>query len=64
MEEERKLKQKIAMLQDEHRGLDLRISSNIPAINMLELQRLKKHKLALKDEISRLSSFLYPDIIA
>ncbi len=64
MEEERKLKQKIAMLQDEHRNLDSRILTSGSMINMIELQRLKKQKLSLKDEIARLSSFLYPDIIA
>lgn len=62
MEEERKLRQKITMLEDEHRNLDSKISSI--TMNMLEIQRLKRQKLALKDEIARLSSFLYPDIIA
>ncbi len=62
MEEERKIRQKIALLQDEHRSLDFKIATL--AVNMLEMQRLKKQKLSLKDEISRLSSMLHPDIVA
>lgn len=62
MEEERKLKQQIALMQDEHRNLDVKISAN--NLNPMEKQRYKKQKLMLKDEIARLSSFLYPDIIA
>lgn len=63
MDEERVIRQKIAMLEDEHRTLDLRVSS-IATIDMLEAQRLKKQKLALKDQISRLYSMLHPDILA
>jgi len=34
------------------------------APNMLKIQRLKRHKLALKDQIERLRSGEIPDIIA
>ena len=35
-----------------------------PALDQLQLQRLKKRKLALKDQIARLEAALVPDIIA
>lgn len=50
-------------LRSEHRDLDTvisRISESIP-LDQLHLQRLKKRKLGLKDEISRLESRLIPD---
>lgn len=62
MEEDKLIKQKIALLEDEHRSLDNKIS-NI-STNMLEVQRLKRQKLALKDQLSKLYSLLHPDIIA
>lgn len=62
MEENNIIKQKIALLEDEHRNLDSKIS-NINT-NMLEVQRLKRQKLALKDQLSKLYSMLHPDIIA
>jgi hypothetical protein len=60
------LKQKLAELRSEHRDLDdvvLHMSAAITA-DALQLQRLKKRKLALKDQIARLESMLVPDIIA
>ncbi len=52
-------------LRSEHRDLDTVIArmSESPA-DQLHLQRLKKRKLRLKDEIVRLESSLVPDIIA
>ena len=53
-------------LRSEHRDLDTvitRIASHAPA-DQLHLQRLKKRKLLLKDEISWLESRLIPDSIA
>jgi hypothetical protein len=35
-----------------------------PPVDMLQVQRLKKRKLSLKDQITRLESRLLPDIIA
>jgi hypothetical protein len=60
------LKAKIAALKLEHRGLDEAIArvGGQAAFNPVELQRLKKRKLALKDLIARLESQLLPDIIA
>jgi hypothetical protein len=49
-----------------HRALDQRILQLIEqgAVDEVELQRLKKQKLALKDRIAHLESDRIPDIIA
>ena len=60
------LQRQLAELDSEHRDLDeviSRISDGTP-INQLQIQRLKKRKLNLKDEITRLHAKLLPDIIA
>ncbi len=57
---------KLHELRSEHRDLDtviVRLSEAGPA-DQLQLQRLKKRKLLLKDEVSRLESRLIPDSIA
>jgi hypothetical protein len=53
-------------LRSEHRDLDTVIArlSEQSAIDQLQLQRLKKRKLMLKDEISWLESRLIPNSIA
>jgi hypothetical protein len=56
----------LAILKAEHRRLDgeielLRVSGNC---DQLELARMKKRKLALKDEIQQISDRIVPDIIA
>ncbi len=50
----------------EHRDLDEAISalSISRPYDTLKVQRLKKRKLGLKDEIARIESDIYPDIIA
>ncbi|MBI1245260.1 MAG: DUF465 domain-containing protein [Alphaproteobacteria bacterium] len=60
------IRRQIAELQSEHRDLDEVISRMTEAstVDMLQIQRLKKRKLALKDQIARLESRLLPDIIA
>lgn len=60
------LKQKINQLQTEHRDLDdviVRLSQST-AQDQLQLQRLKKRKLFLKDQIAMLERQLEPDIPA
>ncbi|MGH7031332.1 MAG: YdcH family protein [Stellaceae bacterium] len=60
------LKARLAALKAEHRDLDeviARLSEHAP-FDQLRLQRLKKRKLALKDQISKIESELLPDIIA
>lgn len=53
-------------LRTEHRCLDERIDASAlnPDFDQLELRRLKKRKLLLKDAITRLESARFPDIIA
>jgi hypothetical protein len=60
------IEQKLAELRAAHRALDERISQLIDQgfPDQLEVQRLKKQKLALKDRIARLESDRLPDIIA
>lgn len=60
------LKQKINQLQTEHRDLDDVISrlSQSAAQDQIQLQRLKKRKLLLKDQIAILERQLEPDIPA
>lgn len=57
---------RIEMLQQEHRDLDAAIEALAltAAPDQLQLARLKKRKLRLKDEIGLLSDQLIPDIIA
>jgi hypothetical protein len=60
------LRAKLAALTVEHRDLDdviARLAERMP-FDQLQLQRLKKRKLALKDQISKIESELLPDIIA
>jgi hypothetical protein len=60
------IKAKLEALRSEHRDLDEVIDRLIekPPFDQLQLQRLKKRKLGLKDQIIRLESQLIPDIIA
>ena len=60
------LRHRVEELRTEHRDLDDvidRISETIP-FDQLQVQRLKKRKLAIKDELITLESQLVPDIIA
>ena len=53
-------------MREEHQDLDAaitRVSEN-PPFDQFQLNRLKKRKLALKDEIAWLEDQIYPDIIA
>ncbi|SHF21863.1 hypothetical protein SAMN05444339_104139 [Loktanella atrilutea] len=66
MNEAEVLTVELAVLRGEHRDLDLAISvlqERHPG-DVLTLKRLKKKKLALKDQIARLEDRLNPDIIA
>jgi hypothetical protein len=60
------MKRRLEDLRTEHRDLDdviVRLAENAP-FDQLQLRRLKKRKLALKDQITQLESALVPDIIA
>lgn len=57
---------RLVRLRQEHRDLDAAIDALriAPATDQLQLARLKKRKLRLKDEIAQLEDQLIPDIIA
>lgn len=60
------LRVKLEELRQEHRDLDdaiQRLSETLP-FDSLQVQRLKKRKLSLKDQIIKVESKLLPDIIA
>jgi hypothetical protein len=60
------LRAKLEELRTEHRDLDeviQRLAETAP-FNQLQIQRLKKRKLVLKDLITQIESKLLPDIIA
>lgn len=65
-EEQRAVRTRLAQMREEHRALDETIASIYTGSNAdtLQLARLKKRKLALKDEIAWLEDQLMPDIIA
>ena len=60
------LRARIAELRQQHRDLDAEIDEmiNTGDVDQINLQRLKKHKLHLKDQITTMENRLLPDIIA
>jgi hypothetical protein len=65
-EEESELRAQLARLRQEHRDLDAAIEALqvAPGADILQIQRLKKRKLVLRDRISFIEDQLTPDIIA
>lgn len=65
-EDESALRAELSRLEEEHRDLDAAILAleKLGAGDRLQIQRLKKRKLALKDRISHIEDALTPDIIA
>ena len=65
-ESQNKTTEKINELRKLHSELDIEISKIVKVIpvDQVMLQRIKKKKLKLKDEISKLSSHILPNIIA
>ncbi|WP_421995391.1 YdcH family protein [Roseococcus sp.] len=65
LEDREALLRRLHELRSEHRDLDTVIARLVSGLgDQLQLQRLKKRKLKLKDEISWLEGQLVPDIIA
>jgi hypothetical protein len=64
--EEQALRAKLAELMQEHRDLDAAIAAMTEqgVTDQLQITRLKKRKLQLKDQIARVGDALLPDIIA
>ena len=58
------LRAKLAELMQEHRDLDAAIEALRGSPDQLQLTRLKKRKLQLKDQITKINDQLLPDIIA
>jgi len=65
-EERAEIQSRIVALELEHHDLDEVIArlAERPSQDALQLRRLKKRKLILKDTIARLRNRLIPDIIA
>jgi hypothetical protein len=64
--EDSELRAQLAQLRQEHRDLDAAIEAlhNTPGADLLQVQRLKKRKLHLRDRIIQIEDQLTPDIIA
>ena len=60
------MRKQLEMLRIEHRDLDAAIDALIAAgaNDQLQIARLKKRKLRLKDQIAIVADYLIPDIIA
>ena len=66
MDRNQEIKHQLKELKSEHRDLDEAIPriAETPPFDQLHIQRLKKRKLILKDQIAILEDQLLPDIIA
>lgn len=60
------LLERLEILKSEHRDMDdaIQALSQRGVPDMIQIQRLKKRKLSIKDEILKIESQLLPDIIA
>ena len=65
-EDTKELLNQLSILEQEHRDLDdiIHRLQEKKTINLLQMQRLKKRKLLLKDKIANLKDKIEPDIIA
>ncbi len=63
---EEELRKRLELLRVEHRDLDAAIDALTEAggIDQMQIARLKKRKLKLKDQIALIEDYLIPDIIA
>ena len=65
-EDTKKLLNQLSILEQEHKDLDdiIHRLQEQKTINLLQMQRLKKRKLLLKDKIAIVKDIIEPDIIA
>lgn len=63
---EDELRKRLSALRVEHRDLDIAIDALVQSggPDQLQVARLKKRKLRLRDQISQIEDYLTPDIIA
>ena len=63
---EEEMKKRLEVFKTEHRDLDAAIDALTGAgsADQLQIARLKKRKLRLKDQIAIIEDYLIPDIIA
>jgi hypothetical protein len=61
---EQEIRQRLAVLRDARGALDAAIEARVGGPDQLQLARMKRRKLRLKDEIIALEGQLIPDIIA
>jgi hypothetical protein len=64
--ERAQIRRELERLREEHRDLDAAIEAleRVGATDRLQMQRLKKKKLALRDKLTAYEDLLTPDIIA
>ena len=64
--EEDEIRARIEIARRDHRDLDSAIDAlrQMPLVDMIQLQRFKKRKLKLRDDLALLEDMLVPDIIA
>ena len=64
--DEDEIRARVEIARRDHRDLDAAIEAlrQMPMVDMIQLQRFKKRKLKLRDEIVLLEDMLIPDIIA
>ena len=65
-DEEARIRSQLAALREEHQDLDDSVHAleSMPMADQLQIARLKKKKLTLRDQIAKLEDKLTPDIIA
>ena len=65
-QDESELRAQLSRLKQEHRDLDAAIAAleAMAGFDRIQVQRLKKRKLMIKDRISEIEDQLFPDIIA
>jgi len=66
MDAQQALRRKLELLNEEHRELDSMIDAMLQEsiVNQVAIQRCKKRKLLVRDQITRINVQLMPDIIA